>query len=203
MLKQTLTISAVVALLTVGSVADNDYRGHGRNSGHHTQQQKGQGYRSNDMNNSQASSLSLSDTQKRGLTFMLEEEKVARDVYIYLSEKWGARVFSNISKAEQRHMNSIERVVKGYNLEVPTTLNEEGIFVDEKLQSMYDELITKGVKSLKDAYEVGVAIEVADIDDLETLLDDRDIPNGIKEVYSHLLRGSQNHLRAFNRRLSR
>jgi len=202
MLKQTLTISAVVALLTVGSMADNEHRGHGRNHGN--VQQQGQNCRGNGNFNStttQESNVQLSDAQKEGLIFMIEEEKVARDVYLHLAEKWNDRVFSNIAKAEQKHMNAVERLAKRYGVTVPSTLTEEGIFLDERLQKMYNDLIVKGEKSLRDAYLVGVLVEETDIDDLENLLDDETISSSAKQIYSNLLRGSQNHLRAFNRRL--
>ena len=38
-----------------------------------------------------------------GLSYMREEEKLARDVYLALYEKWGIRTFLNIAKAEQQH----------------------------------------------------------------------------------------------------
>jgi hypothetical protein len=36
---------------------------------------------------------------------MREEEKLARDVYIALYEKWGLRTFLNIAESEQQHMD--------------------------------------------------------------------------------------------------
>ena len=223
MFKKTLTISTVVALLTISSMADNGQRGYGRNNGfqmqqenqdckgnfnrgygrnngHHMQQQN-QNCRDNFNGLIEEGTIELTDTQKKGLTFLLEEEKVARDVYIYLSDKWGARVFSNIARAEQKHMDAVERLATQASITVPSTLTENGIFLDERLQKMYDDLIVKGEKSLRDAYLVGVLVEETDIDDLEALLDDETIPSVAKQVYSNLLRGSQNHLRAFNRRL--
>jgi len=207
MLKQTLTISAVVALLTVGSMADNEHRGYGRHhGGNHSQQHQGQGWRGNGNGNfnsstTQEGDVQLSDAQKEDLLFMIEEEKVARDVYLHLSAKWGDRVFANIARAEQKHMNAVERLANQSGVTVPSTLTEEGIFIDEKLQKMYNDLIAKGEKSLRDAYLVGVLVEETDIDDLENLLEDETISSSAKQVYSNLLRGSQNHLRAFNRRL--
>jgi hypothetical protein len=195
MLKTTFKISLAVALLTIGSMADNGQKGHGKNHNNQEMQEKSQN------NNTQINNIELSNTQKEGLTFMAEEEKVARDVYIYLADKWGNRVFSNIAKSEQRHMDAIERLLNSYQLPVPSTMDEEGIFIDEKLQAMYDALIEKGDKSLTDALQVGVEIEETDIDDLETLLNDANIPSNVAQVYDNLLKGSYNHLNSFKRRL--
>ena len=41
----------------------------------------------------------LSPAEQEGLLFMREEEKLARDVYITLYEKWNLRIFNNISQS--------------------------------------------------------------------------------------------------------
>jgi len=204
MLKTTFKISLAVALLTVGSMADNEHKGHGK---HHKQELKQdktheKKHQEEMKDTKEKVSIQLSDTQKEGLTFMAEEEKVARDVYLYLSEKWGNRVFSNIARAEQKHMDAIVKLLNSYELPIPSTIDEEGIFMDEKLQTMYDSLIEQGEGSLEEALKVGVAIEETDIDDLETLLSD-EIPSDVEKVYNNLLKGSYNHLRSFNRQLSK
>ena len=45
--------------------------------------------------------------EKAGLLFMRKEEKLARDVYLVLFDKWGLRVFENIAQSEQRHMDAV------------------------------------------------------------------------------------------------
>ena len=51
----------------------------------------------------------LSAAEQTSLVFMREEEKLARDVYVYLDSLWGASVptFTNIAKSEATHMASI------------------------------------------------------------------------------------------------
>ena len=39
----------------------------------------------------------LSDSETYWLTYMREEEKLARDVYLFLYDKWHSRIFKNIS----------------------------------------------------------------------------------------------------------
>jgi hypothetical protein len=130
---------------------------------------------------------------------MYQEEKLARDVYIALGKKWGERVFLNIQKSEQMHMDAIKNLLTKYSLEIPVSNDDIGHFQNEELQALYNDLVAKGNLSLKDALEVGVAIEETDIADLEEKLDGA--PSDVANVYNRLLRGSYKHLSAFNRYL--
>ena len=143
----------------------------------------------------------LTDEQKAGLIFMIEEEKLARDVYEYLYAKWNLRIFSNISRAEQQHMNAVKIILDKYSLTPPATLENRGTYEDTHLQDLYNQLIAKGNLSLVDALEVGKTIEDVDIADLEELMKDS-IPRDVEIVYTNLLKGSNNHLNAFTNQLS-
>jgi hypothetical protein len=132
---------------------------------------------------------------------MYQEEKVARDAYTVLSEKWGSRVFSNIKKSEQRHMDAIKRLLERHNIPIPAIEDETGVFENEDLQNLYNQLMEQGLSSEEEALKVGVAIEETDIADLEERM--VGAPDEVVKVFKNLLRGSQNHLRAFNRTLER
>ncbi len=155
----------------------------------------------NRLNNSVSQVNVLTQEQIDDLVFMYEEEKVARDAYTVLGDIWGTSVFRNIQRAEIKHMASVKSLLVKYGIEVPMLSDEVGVFENIKLQEEYDKLAESGEQSLKNALEVGVSIEVMDIQDLQ----DRMIgaPDDIIRVYEKLLRGSENHLRAFNRQLSR
>lgn len=139
----------------------------------------------------------LTTLQKEDLLYMVEEEKLARDVYEYLYAEWGVDTFSNIASSEQRHMNTVLLLLEKYQLEIPLTLESRGVFENSELQTLYDQFIAKGALSLTDALEVGVTIEEVDLADLNELLE-TDLPKDIELVYEHLLNGSYNHLEAFN-----
>ena len=138
-----------------------------------------------------------------GLLYMREEEKVARDVYIALGNKWNLRVFKNISRSEQRHMDALLVLIERYGLTDPIGENKEGIFTNAELQAMYDDLIAKGSLSIKDALQAGVLIEETDIKDLDEQLSTLSEESDIAFVYRNLKRGSENHLAAFTRNLER
>ena len=63
----------------------------------------------------------LTAEEAGNLTFLFEEEKLARDVYQYFSDTYGAVIFSNIAASEQTHMDAVEGLLLKYNQEVPTT----------------------------------------------------------------------------------
>ena len=141
-----------------------------------------------------ATSSDLSEAE--GLQFMVEEEKLARDVYLTLYEKWNFRIFQNIARAEQTHMDAIRTLLDRYDIEDPTIGSEIGEFTNPDLQALYDNLVDIGSESLADALAVGGDIEEIDIVDLEEYIAETDKAD-ILQVYERLLWGSENHLRAF------
>jgi hypothetical protein len=145
---------------------------------------------------------SLTQEEKDALTFMLEEEKVARDIYSKMSEFWNMQVFTNINKSEQKHMDAIECLMEKYDLELVGFDNTVGVFNNPDLQKAYDDLLAKGANSVVDALEVGAFIEDLDINDLMTNYDRIDNAD-ITAVFENLERGSRNHMRAFVNMLDR
>jgi hypothetical protein len=142
----------------------------------------------------------LSAAEKEGLLFMVEEEKLAGDVYQALNEKWKLRVFDNIETAERTHEAAVKTLLERYSLPDPT--KEAGSFSNKTLQELYDELVSRGSISLKDALDVGAVIEEIDILDLEERSAQTERED-IRLVYANLKQGSENHLRAFVNNLQR
>lgn len=142
----------------------------------------------------------LTENEKAGLQLMREEEKLAHDVYTVLFEKWQLLPFSNITRSESRHFEAIGYLLETYNLEDPA-YEEPGKFRNKELAELYDSLVAKGAESLVAALEVGAFIEEVDIKDLQELLEAKPEAQ-IATVYENLLRGSENHIRAFTRNLS-
>ena len=62
---------------------------------------------------------SLTQAEIDALWFMREEEKLARDVYLVLAEKWDLGLFWNIAESEQQHMDAVLKLLKKYGLEDP------------------------------------------------------------------------------------
>lgn len=138
----------------------------------------------------------LSQEEIEGLYLMREEEKLARDVYYKLYSIWGQRTFSNIADSENQHMSMVGILIERYNLTDPIQEDIKGEFKNEELQTLYNNLIEKGSKSLLDALIVGATVEDLDIKDLEELLAQTDNKD-ITMIYENLQKGSRNHIRTF------
>ena len=142
----------------------------------------------------------LTADETASLTFMIEEEKLAHDLYVELGDAWDQRVFVNISSAETQHEASVRSLLDAYGVDDPTEGRDTGEFADPTLQSLYDALLTKGLTSSTDALEVGALVEETDIADLRA----RASTNvAIDQVFGLLETGSDNHLRAFTKNLDR
>jgi len=138
----------------------------------------------------------LSTDEIAGLQFMREEEKLARDVYLTLYQKWGLTIFNNIANSEAAHMAAVKTLLDRYGIADPAAGKAVGVFTDASLQALYNQLIAQGSQALAAALKVGAAIEEIDIRDLKARLASTTRAD-IKSVYSNLLNGSYNHLRAF------
>ena len=145
----------------------------------------------------------LSDEEMDGILFMREEEKLARDVYLYLYEIYPLRPFLNISKSEQAHMDAIKYLIDIFGMEDPVGENHEGVFQNEELQELYDALIERGSTSREEALRVGALIEEVDIIDLQNQLDSVAQQEEVIRVYTNLCKASGAHLRAFTGVLAR
>jgi len=142
----------------------------------------------------------LTDSEIASLLKMKEEEKLARDVYSVLSQKWGSSVFSNISAAENNHLKAIILLLTNYG-STETTIGEAGIFADAAVQTLYNDLVAKASVSLEEAHKTGALIEEMDIKDLTEALSST-INENVTLVFENLMKGSRNHLRAFNLQLT-
>lgn len=141
----------------------------------------------------------LTTQEIEDLLFLREEEKLAKDVYLFSFEKYNLQIFKNISNSEAQHISSVLNLLNKYNIDDPASL-EIGIFNNVDLQSIYNILIEQSSISLLEALKVGNKIEDLDIKDLslnETRTDKLDL----LLVYTSLKCGSRNHLRNFNNQL--
>ena len=157
-------------------------------------------------------SQGLTDEEIRQLTFIREEEKLARDVYLALGEQWNAPIFTNIAQSEQQHMDAVGQLIEKYGLEDPITDDTPGVFTDPTLHRLYNDLVSKGdvdlgyiktglvveggITSELAAYKVGAFIEEFDIIDIQHAIAETS-HSDVENVYENLVRGSRNHLRSF------
>lgn len=146
----------------------------------------------------QAATPTVSATVKAQLLYLVEEEKLAHDVYTALDAVSISPKFKNISGAEQTHMDYISALLATYGIKNPTIGKKAGVFTNKELSALYKTLVAKGKKSAIDAIQVGIIIEEKDLADLATF--SKSITQtDIKTAVAFLKKGSENHLRAFKR----
>ena len=166
-------------------------------------------------------SVSLDSTEASHLTFMREEEKLARDVYLTLSALYPKqRVFNQIAtRSEQTHTDTMRDKLDQYNLpdpnpganDLPSSLGvftgkEWGWYFTEK----FEQLTARGKTSELEALYVGALIEELDMRDIavcpQIMIDhgfsspcglEYTDEEGLQTAYSSLISGSESHLRAF------
>jgi hypothetical protein len=143
----------------------------------------------------------LTSDNVSSLVRLREEEKLARDVYRTLGDRWELTLFDNITLSEQRHMDRVGELLVAYGIEDPVVDDSTGAFTSTEMQALYAALVSQGSESVGAALGVGAAIEELDIFDLEEALAD-EVPADVARVYENLMKGSRNHLRAFARQLA-
>ena len=132
------------------------------------------------------------------LSWLRQEEKLAHDVYVALIDK--APPFTNIAVSEQSHTDAVKALLTQYGIPDPAANLAAGVFSIPGLQTLHDNLVAKGTRSVLDAIAVGLEIEELDIADLREM---RDIVvhADVLTTLDNLERGSRNHLRAFWKQL--
>ena len=138
----------------------------------------------------------LADVDVSALLFMIEEEKMARDVYDALFEQTGIVQFDRISDSEQKHYDTLLKTAAKLGVDTSSLSTEAGLFTNVEVQSLYDELMAQGSVSADAAIAVGIAIEEADIADLYASIEGTEVAM-LDNVYVKLLGASESHLAAF------
>ena len=121
---------------------------------------------------------------KEMLLYAIQDEYLANKEYEKIMDEYGQqRPFSNIKKAEERHISMLKTVLSNNKIEIPK---------DES------STIVKLPESLDEAYKAGVEAEIENIAMYERFLQ-QELPKDVRQVFESLKNASENHLRAFRR----
>jgi len=159
----------------------------------------------------------LTQELKDSITYMYNEEKLAREVYLNVYEKQPLKQLYNIAtKSEIKHEQAVNDLAVKYDLNITLYPDSEepydqqsldeygsGQFAVVDIQELYDVLYDKGIQSQKDAFEVGCMVEVTDIDDLDKYMQQANDTNAkdVLTIFDYLREGSYNHYWAFDKGL--
>jgi len=136
----------------------------------------------------------LTAREKDGLIFIWEEEKAARDLYNGLYEKNNMTIFLDLVRSESSHMDQARVVMEKHGLILPP--DEPGVFQNQTLQEIHDQLLAEGLQSDQEALIVAATFEEISIMDLEKELSASQAED-VRTVYEGLLAGSRKHLRSY------
>jgi len=156
----------------------------------------------NNSNINQSTNVESSNMIKNSLAYMYDEERLAKEVYLAIYAKQPVSQLSKIaSKAEVRHIDAVKDLAQRYG--VATPYQQAGQYATAHIQSLYNELYAKGIRSKKDALEVGCIVEVVDVNDLNNYINEAQRANAqdVVQTYNFLRKGSYNHYWAFDRGL--
>lgn len=144
----------------------------------------------------------LTQNEIDDLLWIREEEKLAADVYQALANLHGLKIFTNISDSEITHTEAVRVLLNRYSIEDPAISTAMGVFTDQNLQKLHDDLVDAGTPTVDEALVVGAMIEELDIYDLKVAIDHLSNNEDIKMVYENLTKGSRNHLRSFYKQIT-
>ena len=151
-------------------------------------------------NNENQNTVLLTQAEKEDLLFLREEEKLARDVYLFSYNKYQISIFNSISNSEQKHMDSVLSLLKKYGIPDPAS-PQVGVFVNQDLQLLYNNLTAQATISSIEALKVGATIEDLDINDIDHFISNT-TKTDLLSVYDNLTCGSKNHIRSFTTQLT-
>ena len=122
------------------------------------------------------------------LIYAIQDEYLARSEYEFIIDELNASTpFTNIIKAEEKHIERLIPLFKEHGYEVPKDTSEEHLIVAE---------------SITQALQTGVQAEIDNIAMYEFFLT-FDLPDDVKDTFTSLRDASEKHLKAFQRKLSR
>jgi hypothetical protein len=186
----SVAAAGLLSIAAVGYANGPDHGGRGNGGG-----------RERARNTTAVTTSSIDQTTEDAILHMVEEEKLAHDVYVTLGDTTGLTMFDRISSSESRHESALQSLLDRYDIADPTDGNGVGEFTDPAFTALYDQLVEQGSESDVAALHVGVTIEELDIDDLNARLGNT-TPADVAQVFERLVSGSEHHLSAFNRMLA-
>lgn len=135
------------------------------------------------------------------LRYMIEEEKLAGDVYRAFADLYpDLRPFQNIPRSEDMHFSTLVGQAGLAGVDVgDLTMLASGVFSNPDLQALYADLIAEGSASAFAALAVGRNIELLDIADLTAARALVPADSTLYAAYGNLMDASYNHLNAFTR----
>jgi len=143
---------------------------------------------------SDGSSKKLSATELQDLNYMVEKEKLMRNVYEALYDDHQLEIFNTYAGNKERHMNLLAVRLHKYDMENTIANLPYGDFSNASLQQTYNNFIASGQRSLAGAINYTKAMEENHIVEVEQTIEALDGNSDILSIYNMILSDSENYL---------
>jgi len=143
----------------------------------------------------------LAEDEIDDLLYMVQEERLAFDMYNTLYIEYELKIFQQIANSEEKHVAALSELISKYDLTNPNDNMDPGEYLDGVIQALYDQLLEQAMLSRNWAIQTGIDIESLDITDLNTVLARTDAKN-LLQAYNHLVEASEKHLESFTEELN-
>lgn len=122
------------------------------------------------------------------LKYAIQDEYLALAEYEKIISTFGVQTpFTNIIKAENNHISLLKPLFEKYGVSIPENTAKNLVIIPD---------------SMVNALKIGVQAEIDNIAMYDKFLK-QNLPSDIKDIFTYLKNASQNHLKAFERGVSR
>jgi hypothetical protein len=113
------------------------------------------------------STLKQTHVDSTTLTYLIEEKKLLRDMYVVFSELFEEKLWVEMRQKEEKNLLFLEKVFRDEALLIPNTLSIVGYFENELLQENYDSLVLQGSSTPEEALDVCIMMKEIEIEYLK------------------------------------
>lgn len=142
------------------------------------------------------STIPLTESEAEGIKLIIEENKLARDLYIEFYEMWEYDTFNKVSISDALYMDKTKVALERFKINDPVENDDKGVYESLYITKLYRDLLKKGKSDPFEAMRIGTTLEEMHIKDLNDLLENTSNDDLI-ELYTELKLGAISHIRAF------
>ena len=143
-------------------------------------------------------SQTLGDFQKDGLVYLLETEKMHRDVYNWINTQFPSAIYAELAEGDEEFVKQLTEEVGKYGITNPTLNKIPGEFEDVGVQNQYNEFVRLTNGDLQAMLENARAMEermISAVQEQQLNLCGNDC---LRQIYGNLIQQTTSQLKSLN-----
>lgn len=141
----------------------------------------------------------LNSNEQGELLYLLEQIKLAGNLYGVFAESWDHPIFQKATVAKRQHQTSLLSLLQCYTIDTSSyEALPAGDYANSQLDDLYQSLVTQGASSLNDALEASGLVEEETIGNIAKLATTT-TNDSLSCRLANLKRGTAKQLRSFAR----